>query len=155
MFYLTDINQAILITKLTFVIQPFSVFANALAKTSIAILLQRLMGPGALVKKGLLWATTGIFWVLCIVTSIVAFAQCSPPSALWDLTNPTAMEQCWPSNVTESINLLQGSWGAFQDFFLAFFPLLIIWNLQLSLEKKISICALLGLGVLYVSLSTS
>ena len=40
-------------------------------------------------------------------------------------------------------------WLAFIDLALALLPITIMWNLQLSLEKKIGISAVMGLGVLY------
>ncbi|MCJ1382584.1 hypothetical protein MMC17_005697 [Xylographa soralifera] len=139
-------DQAILIAELTIIIQPFAIMGNALAKTSIAILLQRIMGPGSLIQKWLLWITTAIFWTLCLLASIMVFAQCSPPSALWSL-NPAAKADCIRPQISETINVVHGSWGAFQDFFLATLPLSIIWKLQISWDKKIGLCALLALGV--------
>ena len=146
--YYIPLDTAIYVVKLTYVVQPFSIICNALAKTSITILLQRLMGHGAFVMKTVLWTATGIFWILCLLASIIAFTDCSPPSAHWDLKNPSAQDQCWPNYVVEPIYLVQGSWGAFQDFFLALFPIWILWNVQISLGKKVSIALLLGLGIL-------
>ena len=40
-------------------------------------------------------------------------------------------------------------WLAFIDLALALLPITIMWNLQLSLEKKFGISAIMGLGVLY------
>ena len=37
---------------------------------------------------------------------------------------------------------------AFLNLALALLPITIIWNLQLSLKKKVGLCAVMGLGVL-------
>lgn len=146
--YFIPLPTAIYVVKLTYIVQPFSIMCNAMAKTSITILLQRLMGHDAFIKKTILWTAMGIFWILCILTSIIAFTDCSPPSAHWNLTDPNAQNECWPNYVIEPINLVQGSWGAFQDFFLALFPIWILWSVQISLRKKVSIALLLSLGIL-------
>ena len=39
-------------------------------------------------------------------------------------------------------------WLAFIDLALALLPITIMWNLQLSLKKKVGISAVMGLGVL-------
>lgn len=40
------------------------------------------------------------------------------------------------------------AYSVFLDFFLALLPISIVYNLQMSLKKKISLCILLGLGCL-------
>lgn len=39
-------------------------------------------------------------------------------------------------------------WLAFTDVALALLPITIIRNLQLSIKKKLGLCALMGLGIL-------
>lgn len=40
------------------------------------------------------------------------------------------------------------AYGTFMDFVLALMPITIVWNLKMSLKKKVGVCLLLGLGVM-------
>ena len=46
------------------------------------------------------------------------------------------------------IELNLAGYLAFLDIALALLPVTIMWNLQLSLKKKVGLCAIMGLGVL-------
>ena len=46
-------------------------------------------------------------------------------------------------------------WNVAMDFILALFPVSIVYSLQIATSKKIAICILLGLGLLYVCLTPS
>ena len=37
------------------------------------------------------------------------------------------------------------------DFALAILPVSIVWNLKMNIKRKVGLCILLGLGILYVS----
>lgn len=52
--------------------------------------------------------------------------------------------------IDRSLNSSVGYW-AFLDFALAIIPVDIIWKLQLSTKKKVSLCLLLSAGILSVS----
>ena len=100
------------------------------------------------------------------IAVILTFAQCRPVSALWnpELT-ALGMATCWPPHRQSDFSIFTGSesfsyalcghfltrvagWLAFIDLALALLPITIMWNLQLSLRKKVGISAVMGLGVL-------
>ena len=53
-------------------------------------------------------------------------------------------------NSTE-LTFLQGYW-ALEDLLLAILPVTFLYNLKMSVQKKMALCVLLGLGVLWVKL---
>ena len=109
--------------------------------------------------------------VLCTITIILTFVQCRPVAALWD-PELVVMEKaiCWPPQRQSHFSIFVGSMSdpsyrvislvllltqlnlagylAFLDLALALLPVTIMWNLKLSLTKKVGICAIMGLGVL-------
>ena len=53
------------------------------------------------------------------------------------------------SSITPALTSLQGYW-ALEDLVLAILPVTFLWNLRMSVRKKMALCVLLGLGVLWV-----
>lgn len=51
---------------------------------------------------------------------------------------------CSPAKLTS----FEG-YSAFVDFALALFPITIVWDLKLSMKKRVGLSVLLGLGVLW------
>ena len=109
--------------------------------------------------------------VVCTIAIILTFVQCRPVAALWD---PELVDigkaTCWPPQRQTHFSIFAGSTSetcyrvitlllllfelnlagylAFLDIALALLPVTIMWNLQLSLKKKVGLCAIMGLGVL-------
>ncbi|KAI1407383.1 hypothetical protein F5Y13DRAFT_183430 [Hypoxylon sp. FL1857] len=125
------------------IIGQFSVsLAMGLSKTSVAMFLMRIIV--AAWHKAILW-----FWIITmmawsILLGISCFAQCSPVEAIWDAR--IKIKTC-PINLT-TIAFIMCSWSAAMDFFLAAFPWVVLWNLNMQRKEKITICVSLSLGVL-------
>ncbi|KAI2464229.1 hypothetical protein F4781DRAFT_425700 [Annulohypoxylon bovei var. microspora] len=116
--------------------------AMGLSKTSVAMFLMRIIV--AVRHKVILW-----FWIITIMAwslllAISCFAQCTPVEALWDTR--IKIESC-SLNLT-TIAFIMCSWSAAMDFFLAAFPWIVLWNLNMQRREKITICVSLSLGVL-------
>lgn len=158
-----DIKSAQLqeIVMLNWLSQCFCILAFPTGKISVAILIGRLMGPSKWRRYFLYFLSVAVL-VVAIVCLVVVLAQCSPTRALWD---PSA-GKCWNPKISLHYFLFFGStytfsffatltmltfssgFSGFADLSLALLPITIIWNLQLSLRRRISICLLLGFGVL-------
>ncbi|OTA83720.1 hypothetical protein M434DRAFT_16599 [Hypoxylon sp. CO27-5] len=134
-----DVRKA---TKTELIGQLSVSLAMGLSKTSVAMFLMRIIV--AVWHKAVLW-----FWIITmmawsILLAISCFAQCTPVEALWDAR--VKIQSC-PINLT-TIAFIMCSWSAAMDFFLAAFPWIVLWNLNMQKREKITICVSLSLGVL-------
>ena len=141
--------------------------AAASGKTSVGFMVMRVTGPNTLWRKWFLYISVGLYIGISIVASTLVFVQCSPARALWDFSL-AAMAKCWKPMIAANVIILQSgmeslstpppsvltltcgaAYGTFLDFALALLPITIVYNLKLNLRKRIGLCILLGLGVLY------
>ncbi|KAI0896169.1 hypothetical protein F4806DRAFT_496289 [Annulohypoxylon nitens] len=134
-----DIRMA---TKIELIGQLIVSLAMGLSKVSVAVFLMRIVV--IVWHKTILWfwITTMMAWSLLL--SISCFAQCTPVEALWDAR--VQIESC-PLNLTH-IAFVMCSWSAAMDFFLATFPWIVLWNLNIQRREKKNICVSLSLGVM-------
>ncbi|XXG99656.1 hypothetical protein Hte_005997 [Hypoxylon texense] len=114
-----DIRKA---TKIEVLAQFFISLAMGLSKTAVAAFLLRIIVTTW--HKAVLW-----FWIVTMMAwsfllAISCFAQCTPVEAIWD-----------------------APWSAAMDFFLAAFPWVVLWKLNMPKKEKITICVSLSLGI--------
>ena len=164
-------GQAIKVSRINWITQPVAIYALVSGKASVALLIWRIMGRSKCRKAFLLYGAIFGSFVICTVTVNLTFVQCRPVAALWDLELVvTGKATTWPPQRQISFSIFAGSMSdsfhyvipvllfliqlylagylAFLDLTLALLPITIMWNLQLSLKKKVGICAIMGLGVL-------
>ena len=163
--------QAIKASRINWITQPVAIYALASGKISVALLIWRIMGRSKWRKAFLLYGAMIANVVVCTIAIILTFVQCRPVAALWD-PELVVMGKgtCWPPKRQVYFSIFVGSMSdsfhrvitqlllltqpnpvgylAFLDLALALLPITIMWNLQLSLRKKVGICAIMGLGVL-------
>lgn len=131
-------------------------------KLAVVALLVRTMNPSRR-QKCLLWGMavgSGLLLMGCVV---ILYVQCKPSRALWVLV-PGA--RCWGPGVLVNYSIIVGGMYTFStlwsrmyadstaiaaavDAYLAIYPAQIIWNLHMSLKKKIGLSLALGLGAWY------
>ncbi|KAI1452433.1 hypothetical protein F4805DRAFT_472420 [Annulohypoxylon moriforme] len=136
---LEDIRMA---TKIELVGQFVVSLAMGLSKTAVAMFLMRIIV--AVWHKTVLWSWIITMMAWSLLLAISCFAQCTPVESLWDERIKT--KYC-PLNLTH-IAFIMCSWSAAMDFFLAAFPWVVLWNLNMQRREKITICVSLSLGVL-------
>ncbi|KAL2042255.1 hypothetical protein N7G274_004743 [Stereocaulon virgatum] len=61
--------------------------------------------------------------------------------------DPHGPHTCWNPKIVEDFSLFVGAYSAFTDFALASFPLVVIYNLQMSGKRRIAISVVMSLGV--------
>ena len=163
--------QAIKAARINWITQPVAIYALASGKVSVALLIWRIMGRSKWRKAFLLYGAMIASFVVCTIAIILTFVQCRPVTALWDPELVVmGKATCWPPQRQINFSIFTGSMSdsfyrmitlllllsqlnvagylAFLDLALALLPITIIWNLQLSLKKKVGLCAVMGLGVL-------
>lgn len=139
-------------------------------KLSVALLLVRLLSPRRLVAALLIsLALLGVVFGLLVVA--VTFAQCTPMAGAW---NPIKYHPtCWNPKILTDLSFLGGGkcsksrarvctlkvkilcslvYACFLDFAFAIYPATVFWTLQMNIQKKIGISALMSLGVIGKSL---
>ncbi|PYH88911.1 integral membrane protein [Aspergillus ellipticus CBS 707.79] len=89
--------------------------------------------------------------ILCAVVSgvciVVLFTMCDPPKALWK-THPVVKGKATCRDVWILINyaIFTGALSAFVDLVLAAYPSTVLMKLHMLLQKRLALCAALGLG---------
>lgn len=136
-------------------------------KLAVISLLTKLLAPAKF--------HTWILWIMGVL-SVAGFAavvtilmlQCSPPESLWNLTAPK--HDCLPIDVLIDLSYAVGrEWSkplctlrmdthqrmiratvlsVFLDFYLAIYPAIILFSLQMRTYKKIGLSCALGMGLM-------
>ncbi|KAJ5172352.1 hypothetical protein N7492_004945 [Penicillium capsulatum] len=114
-------------------------------KLAIAALLNRVLNPKPF-HRILLWALTAAVFIASTICIIVLFTMCDPPEALWKPQLLATGGTCRPQVVLVGYAIFTGALSAFVDLYLAVYPTVILMSLQMSLRKKLALCAVLGLG---------
>ncbi|KUJ24276.1 uncharacterized protein LY89DRAFT_663029 [Mollisia scopiformis] len=142
--YCLTTNNLVSAAKWNFTADPFGIMAVVVPKLAVVALLNSLVS--AFKKKGIyfLWFCVISNIIFSIVAAIVLFAQCDPPSSLWNVAIP---HKCWKPRIVADYSMFCGAWSAFNDLILALYPISLFYNLQMALWKRIAVCGLLGLGV--------
>ncbi|MCJ1282166.1 hypothetical protein MMC26_001489 [Xylographa opegraphella] len=141
--YYLSIPQQESATKLNWISQAFCIMAIAFGKVSVAFLILRL-GPRDKLRRRLLYFAAASMTILYTVESIITFAQCSPPRALWTFDLPA---RCWPSKALTISALTLSAYSALLDIVLPCIAVSIIWKLQMPLRKKIELSMILSTGL--------
>ncbi|KAF2828696.1 hypothetical protein CC86DRAFT_404593 [Ophiobolus disseminans] len=129
----------------------------SLVKISISFLLLRLAARKT--YKWFLWGMIGFmgaFTLTCLGTLVSrddnpAIFQCIPVAATWDmrLRAPpfgTGNAKCFSGPTFSRIGLMNAVVNITTDFMLAIVPIPLIWKLQLNIQARISLVAILSLG---------
>ncbi|KAI6778592.1 uncharacterized protein J7T54_003371 [Emericellopsis cladophorae] len=122
---------------------PFAVTSFSIPKLAVVALLQRLLVPRKW-HRIFLWTLA----LLCVGAQlgcvVILYAQCSPTESLWNfsITEKTCIDK-W---VLVDFSIFAGGFSAVTDLYLAVYPAVVLWKLQLNVRKKIALCVALGIG---------
>ncbi|KAJ5508188.1 hypothetical protein N7527_010331 [Penicillium freii] len=114
-------------------------------KLAIAALLNRIMNPSRF-HRIWLWILTSFVFVASTICIIVLFTFCDPPEALWKINLLSEGATCRSTTILVGYAIFAGVMSAVVDLYLAIYPTVILLRLQMSLKKKLALCAALGLG---------
>ncbi|KAJ5111066.1 hypothetical protein N7532_001601 [Penicillium argentinense] len=109
-------------------------------KLSILTFLRRLESRSRLVNT-LIWASIGIVVGLFLAVLFVDIFQCQPVQYVYDLSieDGKCIDQGGFYVSTAALNL-------FTDIIVLSIPIIITWNLQMPLRRKLAVCVILCLG---------
>ncbi|KAI1764661.1 hypothetical protein GGR53DRAFT_306995 [Hypoxylon sp. FL1150] len=126
---------------------------SILARISATILLVRIFDTERWLKRFLISFT--VLMSVITVAAIVCFClQCTPIAAFW---NPemvvTGEATCWDLRIGQYLAYLLQALYSFSDFTYVFFPVIIIWKLNMSLNRRMSLIAIMMLSLITMGAS--
>ncbi|KAJ6005263.1 hypothetical protein N7451_003207 [Penicillium sp. IBT 35674x] len=120
-------------------------------KLSISWMLIRVAG-GRKIYLYVQYVVIAIFVVMNIIALIFILINCIPVEAAWSAEALANGGHCQPSYVLADVYYACTAVNILTDWVTAFLPVPLLWNVQLNRNTKISIIALMGLGI-FASLS--
>ncbi|KAK1961221.1 integral membrane protein [Colletotrichum sublineola] len=118
------------------------IMSFGLPKLAVICLLTRLLNPGVFHKWFLWWL--GIWCQLTLaVTVVLLIGRCTPARALWDFS---VTGTCFDPSILINYSIYAGAFSAFVDVYLAIYPAIVLFNLQMRLKKKLALSCALGIG---------
>ncbi|KAI9163894.1 hypothetical protein HJFPF1_05524 [Paramyrothecium foliicola] len=118
------------------------VLCFGLPKMAVVSLLTRLLNPSKY-HRWFLW-TLAIWCLLTLFATVgTLLGRCMPAESIW---NFAVKGTCVDPKHIVNFSLYAGAYSAFVDVYLAVYPALILWNLQIKLKKKIALICALGIG---------
>ncbi|KAJ6128237.1 hypothetical protein N7471_009454 [Penicillium samsonianum] len=124
----------------------FGIISFALPKLAVAALLHRILNPN-LIQRLIVWGLVCLVAVIALINILIYVTMCNPPQALWKtsmvLSGEATCRDVW---ILINYATFNGAFSAFVDLFLAVYPGVVLFKLQMSLRKKIALTAALGLG---------
>ncbi|KAK3400763.1 hypothetical protein B0T20DRAFT_152699 [Sordaria brevicollis] len=137
---LDDMQQMI---KWTFFSFTPSILAFTIPKFAVVSLLTRLLNPSKW-HRVFLWVLVGTCQVAILGCAIILFAQCTPTVAQWDFSIEN--KKCWSPWVLVKYSMVAGCFSALTDLYLAVYPTIVLFKLQINRKKKAALCFALGIG---------
>ncbi|KAF2502173.1 hypothetical protein BU16DRAFT_576230 [Lophium mytilinum] len=136
-------GDADLMLKLQYVLivqQPFYVFIHFIVKTSFLIFYLRLIPFNPFTH--FVWAAIAVNTVLFIISLVIYFVTCIPLDAvIHPAAHPNAV--CIPRTI---LFYLPSSFSIFMDLVILILPVYPLWNINVTLKRRIQMIALVSFG---------
>ncbi|KAI1147617.1 hypothetical protein F4825DRAFT_436833 [Nemania diffusa] len=149
-----DEQQMAFVIKLNYIARPFAIVTVLLVKIAVGYLILRILGRGSSRSiKYFIWGLLGLNTIIGVLDAIFTFTQCDIPAALWD-PSLALKAHCWRPSIKTDFGTFSASLNVVTDFILAVLPAAIVWRLQMSVNKRLGLTALFGVGILSVISAT-
>ena len=112
-------------------------------KLSICLFLLRLPVKTWLIRP--LQASIGILIVSNVILTFVWIFQCVPVQAIWE---DSELDTCMTNAQLQRIIISQAIISIISDVVLSLFPIVLLWNVQISQRTKFGLCSLMSLGLM-------
>ncbi|KAK2623624.1 hypothetical protein QTJ16_006805 [Diplocarpon rosae] len=134
--------------RANFATQPLTLIACTMPKVSVALFLL----PIATRKlyRYFLWGLLVFMFVYTSVAVITTCLQCTDLRTFWD---PLVPPNCWSMRARQTLSLVYTSLTIATDFTLAFVPIPMLWNVQINFRVKLSLIAIMSMGIFAASAS--
>lgn len=124
---------------------PIVTFSTTFARTAFIIYLIPLLGTNKYYQAAL-WVVLVIQFIGNTASAVLPLSICHNVAALWDQT-AAMTTTCGDLKAVINFAYYSNSFNSATDLFLAVFPAVVFWNLNLKLRIKISLIVLLSLGI--------
>ncbi|KAL4914012.1 hypothetical protein BDW62DRAFT_220344 [Aspergillus aurantiobrunneus] len=123
---------------------PLVTISTGFARSAFALYIIAILG-GNRTYQIMLWSVMLLQLAGNIVSGVLPLSICRNVRVLWD---PTVQTTCGNSDDVIKFAYFSSSVNTATDLFLAVFPTVIFWNLNLRLRIKLSLIILMSLGIL-------
>jgi len=137
-----DVAQAL---KYQILCEIFYFADTALIKLSIGFLLRRITPNGAKVYRNILYVSMAVLSLWSIITFCIALFQCSPVYTAWDKS--TGKGHCLKPKAIADVGYAFSAMDILFDWMFALLPVPMLWDIKMSLQVKLSLILILGLGI--------
>ncbi|KAJ5822642.1 hypothetical protein N7447_004982 [Penicillium robsamsonii] len=124
---------------------PIVTFSTTFARCAFILYLLPLLGTNKYYQAAL-WAVMVIQFAGNVASAVLPLSICRNVAALWDAAIAVATT-CGDSNAVIKFAYYSNTFNSATDLFLAAFPTIMFWNLNLKLRIKIGLIVLLSLGI--------
>ncbi|KAL4864585.1 hypothetical protein BDV12DRAFT_176022 [Aspergillus spectabilis] len=132
------------VLKTVAIMVPLVTISTGLARSAFALYILAILG-GNRKYQITLWAVMLLQLAGNIVSAVLPLSICRNVRVLWD---PTVHTTCGSSDAVIKFAYFSSAVNTATDLFLAVFPTIIFWNLNLRLRIKLGLIALMSLGIL-------
>ncbi|KAK8039361.1 hypothetical protein PG993_007772 [Apiospora rasikravindrae] len=119
------------------------ILSFGLPKLAVIALLTRILNPSR-AHWWYLWAMGLVCFASLLATVGVLLSQCTPARSLW--TFSITEKKCFDKNILVGYCIYAGAISAFVDLYLAIYPSIVLFKLQMPIKKKLALGAALGIG---------
>ncbi|KAK7990066.1 hypothetical protein PG989_010381 [Apiospora arundinis] len=124
--------------------------AGMLGRISICILLVRLFGINRWFKHyAIILTAAGV--VVNIVIMVILYASRTPVESLWNPFIPGA--KSWDPRIVQDFMFVGQGLYALADLTFVLIPIVFIWKLQMSLDRRLGLIAIMAMGLFTCAMS--
>ncbi|KOS48658.1 hypothetical protein ACN38_g381 [Penicillium nordicum] len=133
------------VLKNTAIQVPIVTISTTIARSAFILYILPLLGTNKY-YQATLWAVLVIQFAGNVASAVLPLSICRDVEALWD-PKVALSTTCGDSKAVIKFAYYSNTFNSATDLFLAVFPTVVFWNLNLKLRIKISLIGLLSLGI--------
>lgn len=124
---------------------PIVTISTTIARSAFIIYIIPLIGTNKYYQAAL-WTVLAIQFAGNVASAVLPLSICRDVAALWDPA-VAATTTCGNLDSVIKFAYYSNTFNSATDLFLAVFPTVVFWNLNLKLRIKLSLIVLLSLGI--------
>jgi hypothetical protein len=137
------VEKALQVVKWNTIYQVINVLGALFTKISIGLFILRVQNQRRFVLA--VWTVLASLALMTTILVFVVLLQCIPLHRLWQ---PTVHGHCIATDIPLKMSYAQSAFAIISDLFLTASPVIILWNIKITLKRKIAICGLMSLGLM-------
>lgn len=122
------------------------ILSYTIPKFAVVLLIIDLLSPSQQ-HIAAIWTLAAVTFVLHVLCITFTYVQCHPVGALWTMG---ILPECWNPMVLIGTSIAAGALSALFDFWMALYPAVVLWWMDIHRRKKIALSSALGFGVTHV-----